>query len=654
MRPRPFLLLIVGVALALMAAGEAEAGIEPLWNYNTDFYVDSVAISADGKYIVAGSAEDYKVHLFDKGRVWDNSNTPLWSYDTGGYVGSLAISADGEYIVIGSDKVYLFDKDSSTPLWNYSTGARVNSVAISADGEYIAVGSWDDNVYLFDKDSSTPLWNYTTDFYVDSVAISADGKYIVAGSAEDYKVHLFDKDSSTPLWSYSTGDWVRSLAISADGEYIVIGSDKVHLFDKDSSSPLWSYETGSAVWSVAISADGKYIAAGSSDNNVYLFDKDSSTPLWNYPLGSNVLSVAISADGGYIAAGSYPSVYLFDKDSSTPLWSSNIVGYVRSVVISADGEYIATGSDEVCFFLNNLPPTATIDSIFPSPARFDAEVTFSGTGSDRDGTVVAYEWNGVLSDEEDFSISGLSVGYHSINFRVMDNDGSWSVWSTAVLHVYPNAPPDGTLNFIEPSPAEEGTAVFFNGTGSDDNGTITYLWESSIDGVIGTEDDFSSSNLSLGTHTITFRVQDNDGAWSDVTLASLFVGIAPIPKAGMDVEVKSNMEVQFIGSGTDEDGTIVNYEWDLNGDGVYDWSSTLNGITTNSYNSEGTYTAVLRLTDDDGLTATDSRVITVSKAGGGGAGGDDGGDGGGGIPAPSLAASVAAVAVIALRRPGKA
>ena len=52
------------------------------------------------------------------------------------------------------------------------------------------------------------------------------------------------------------------------------------------------------------------------------------------------------------------------------------------------------------------------------------------------------------------------------------------------------------------------------------------------------------------------------------------------------------------------------------------------------------------MTDDDGFTATDSLVVTVSRAGGGG-GGDNGG---GGIPAPSLAASVAAVAVIALRR----
>jgi len=64
---------------------------------------------------------------------------------------SVAISADGEYIAAGSDdhKLYLFDKDSSTPFWSYGTEGTVSSVSISADGKYIAVGSNDDNVYLF-------------------------------------------------------------------------------------------------------------------------------------------------------------------------------------------------------------------------------------------------------------------------------------------------------------------------------------------------------------------------------------------------------------------------------------------------------------------------------------------------------------------------
>ncbi len=461
------------------------------------------------------------------------------------------------------------------------------------------------------------VWNYTTGGNVSSVAISADGEYIAAGSY-DYKVYLFDKDSSTPLWNYTTGDDVYSVAISADGEYIAAGSNdrKVYLFDKDSGTPLWSYSAGDMVYSVAISADGEYIAAGYGgyDNGTYLFHKDSSTPLWSYTAGDEVYSVAISADGDYITAGSNQKVYLF---------------------------------------FNNLLPTATIDSITPSSVRFDAEVTFNGTGSDSDGTVVAYEWtsdiDGFLSDEEDFSITGFTLGNHTICFRVQDNDGACTSWSTTELYIYPNAPPVGIIDSIEPSPAEKGDEVTFNGTGSDSDGTVVaYLWESSIDGELSTDEDFSSNGLSLGHHAITFRVQDNDGDWSDTDSESLFVFAYPGAIAGDDVTGEPGDTFQFDGRGTDDDGSIVKYEWDFEGNGVYRWSSTDNGNTTYVYNGEGTYTVTLRVTDDDGFTATDSRVITVSKAGGDDGGGGD--DDGGGIPAPSLIASVAAVAVIALRR----
>ena len=205
MRYIPFLL--TALVLVLMAGG-ADAK-EPEWNYNAGSGINSVAISADGEYIVAGSDED-QVLLFHK-----DSNTPLWSYTAGDGVYSVAISSDGETIVAGSldNNVYLFDKDSSTPLWSYGTGNRVWSVAISQDGETIAAGSWDNRVYLFDKDSGTPLWSHATSNFVFSVDISADGEMIAAGSD---KAYLFDRNSSTPRWSYSTGDTVRAVDLSED------------------------------------------------------------------------------------------------------------------------------------------------------------------------------------------------------------------------------------------------------------------------------------------------------------------------------------------------------------------------------------------------------------------------------------------------------
>ena len=52
---------------------------------------------------------------------------------------------------------------------------------------------------------------------------------------------------------------------------------------------------------------------------------------------------------------------------------------------------------------------------------------------------------------------------------------------------------------------------------------------------------------------------------------------------------------------------------DFDGDGVYEWSSNENGLTTFIFNNAGTYTATLRVTDDSGNTATDSLTVTVKS-----------------------------------------
>ncbi|HIM33518.1 MAG TPA: PKD domain-containing protein [Candidatus Poseidoniales archaeon] len=130
----------------------------------------------------------------------------------------------------------------------------------------------------------------------------------------------------------------------------------------------------------------------------------------------------------------------------------------------------------------------------------------------------------------------------------------------------------------------------------------------------------------------------------------------PVAIAGQDSTGTPGVPLQFSGAGTDEDGTVVLYEWDFDGDGIFEWSSTENGRELNIYNNEDTYTATLRVTDNDGFTDTDTVVITVTEKiiqidDEGNVTVTDAGEDEEGIPAPSLAAAVAAVAVIALRRP---
>ena len=86
----------------------------------------------------------------------------------------------------------------------------------------------------------------------------------------------------------------------------------------------------------------------------------------------------------------------------------------------------------------NKPPNAYISSIkgtgidakgYPTLVLGDS-ITFNGVGTDTDGYITDYEWKsniiGLLSTSKSFSISDLPIGYHTISFRVKDNDGKWS------------------------------------------------------------------------------------------------------------------------------------------------------------------------------------------------------------------------------------
>jgi len=92
-----------------------------------------------------------------------------------------------------------------------------------------------------------------------------------------------------------------------------------------------------------------------------------------------------------------------------------------------------------CLPTGNQPPTAYIDSIAPTPSEAGEVVTFTGHGTDTDGSVVAHAWNsgidGQIGTTALFTTSALSVGTHIISFRVQDNNGAWSAAVTAQINV---------------------------------------------------------------------------------------------------------------------------------------------------------------------------------------------------------------------------
>ncbi|MHC4955364.1 MAG: PKD domain-containing protein [Planctomycetota bacterium] len=85
--------------------------------------------------------------------------------------------------------------------------------------------------------------------------------------------------------------------------------------------------------------------------------------------------------------------------------------------------------------------------------------------------------------------------------------------------------------------------------------------------------------------------------------------VAPI--ADLSIESADGLTFDFSAAESqDSDGTIVSYEWDVDGDGLYDYWTTSSAIQ-HTYGASGTYEATVRVTDDRGATDTASVTVTA-------------------------------------------
>ena len=268
-------------------------------------WVESVAISSDGKYLLTGSRDT-------TARYWDLETGQIIKVLKGHThtVHSVAISSDGKYALTGSD-------DNTARLWDLETGKTIKvlkghtggiqSVAISPNGKYALTGSYDDTARYWDLETGNTikvLTGHTS--WVKSVAFSPKGKHALTGSW----------DNTARLWDLDTGEtikvleghtsYITSVAISPDGKYALTGS-------RDTTARYWDLETGQIikvleghtdiVTSVAISPDGKYALTGSWDTTVRYWNLKTGetikvlTATGRPSAGLFIASVAISPDG---------------------------------------------------------------------------------------------------------------------------------------------------------------------------------------------------------------------------------------------------------------------------------------------------------------------------------------------------------------------
>lgn len=310
---------------------------KPIWEYEFGKFLpigtgprgNGIAISKDGTKIFAPVGN--KAVLFGP-----ENNQPIWEYKTPSLVLPVAISADGKYAAAGSAEesggeqknILLFwDIQNPQPAWKFTSDGEFHDVSLSADGNFVAAstGCPDRKAYIFSKESNQPLVKserLTFDSPVSKARISANGSlaaFATEGGPESSVVVLFSNSSSTPLWKFDNQkrNSSRAMSMTADAQFIAAGTmaGDIYLLNSENNTPLKSWTLNTSVGALDIAEDGSFIALGGSDSQIQLLFVNGKTQ--KIPVGEFVQAIDIAENGKYLAAGTGGSVYFFE-DYITP------------------------------------------------------------------------------------------------------------------------------------------------------------------------------------------------------------------------------------------------------------------------------------------------------------------------------------------------
>jgi len=277
----------------------------------------------------------------------------------------------------------------------------------------------------------------------------------------------------------------------------------------------------------------------------------------------------------------------------------------------------------------NRPPVA--DGGNDRVGYLDEPVLFSARYSeDPDRDHLSYSWIFGDGGEDSGRFTNhtyIYEGQYGVSLIVSDGEKiDIDTFTVSIIEAPVNHPPTATIS-IGKAKVDEREDLTLDGRQSSDPAldTLTYDWDfDATDGV----DDWVRGAMVVhswdenGVYQVTLKVSDGKETDTTTTLITVLEppppNNAPRANAGTDKTAFKGKEIEIVGEGSDQDGHIVSWEWDLDNDGTYDTYSETSGTLATTFDEVGLKTLVLRVTDNRGAVAKDSVTITVEKADGGG------------------------------------
>jgi WD40 repeat protein len=311
----------------------------------------SVAFSADGKWVAAGSPAGL-VRVWQTGTARESFTalTPTQAAVTG-----LAFSGPHGWILAAAtadNTVQGWVTRSGQPAFTLRGHRRaVAAVACSPDGRRLASGSLDRTVKLWDISRwHEDLTLRPANQGVTSVAFSPDARSLASAT----------RDRALKVWDLASGkavvdlvclpEAVSGLAFSPDGAYLASAGGAVRVWEVPAGrEALCLRVPDGPAHAVAYSPDGRHLASAGADGTVRV---------WEVPAGREALclrghrgpvhAVAYSPDGASLAsAGADGVARVWEAATGRELLElGSHDGPVHAVAFSLDGRHLATGCQD--------------------------------------------------------------------------------------------------------------------------------------------------------------------------------------------------------------------------------------------------------------------------------------------------------------------
>ena len=367
----------------------------------------------------------------------------------------------------------------------------------SDSGESIALDS-EDNVYVTG-------FTYSSDFptTIDCFDDSHNG-------GGDVFVFKLKNDGSDLIYSTFVGggdeDWGNSIALDSEDNVYVTGFTYSSDFPTTIDCFDDSHNGGGDVFVFKLKNDGSdliystFVGGGDFDSGLSIaLDSDKNVYMTGETLSSDFPTTIGCFDDSH---NGYSDVFVFKIDCNNfPTaddlsYSDTQVFRTNSITLFADGSDLENDESDLTPTFEYKSPNGDWENNWISNINYNSTTE---------------QWEAAFTPQKD-----AELGLYDFRVKFKDLDGGESDWLTETAQVeVRNNPPTASIDSISPNPQVEGKTITFTGSGVDDSSISSYKWHSDKDGDLSEKKSFEKSDLSIGTHTIYFKVQDNEGVWSD-------------------------------------------------------------------------------------------------------------------------------------------